>query len=311
MNRKAFKIMLKGKLLRQKNFSLNDSIFIISSPRGGSTWLGEIFSAIPNTIINWEPFHPVHGVLPKDFNGGDAIFIPEEETSKEMEISIMDILNFKKYTNFTLSFSSLKKVVKSKIVITKSVRTTCLIPWIVKHVPLVRKPVYLLRHPVAISFSHLKAFDNMELPMQKYVVPEMINNERFIIHKAYLKSLNSKIERQVAFWCLNNIEVINHPDHGKKWIVAFYENLVLDPENETKKIFDALNLSIDPDFIKKINFQKPSQTDMKQDFIKNGMKQLEKWKGWLSKEEKEKIQDIFDYFGLELYSAFEVLPKVH
>jgi len=50
---------------------------------------------------------------------------------------------------------------------------------------------------------------------------------------------------------------------------------------------------------------------MKQDFIKNEMKQLEKWKDWLSKEEKEKIQDIFDYFGLKLYSAFEVLPKVH
>lgn len=301
--------MLKGELLKRKNFSLEDSIFILSAPRGGSTWLGEIFNALPNTIINWEPFHPKFGVLPKDFKGGDAIYIPEENSIPTFKKVLEEILRFKKYTDFTLSFCTLQRVRNSKMVITKSVRAVSLLPWIVKHLNLKRKPIYLLRHPVATAFSHLKAFGNPEESLQPFEVPDFINNERFIQHRAYLNTLQSKVERQVALWCLNNSLVINHPDHGKKWLVVYYEDLVLHPKREVEKLLADLNLPQDTKLLDTINFKKPSQTDMDQDFIKNGIKQLEKWKAWLSPEEQAAIQKIFDHFNFKLYSANESMPN--
>jgi len=308
MKIKALKNMLKGGFLRVKGFTLNDSILIISSPRGGSTWLAEIFNAIPNTILNWEPFHPEFGILPKSFKGGDALFIPEDQKSKRIKNLIEDVLKFRIYSNFTLSFVALNQILRSKQVITKSVRTTCLIPWIVKHLDLSRKPIYLLRHPIATSFSHLKAFGKKEESIVHFEVPEVINNERFVEHKQYLNGLQSMIERQVALWCINNMPVITHPEHGKKWVVAYYENLLLDPVKETNGLFNTQGIKVDIELVQNINFRKPSQTDLQQDLEMQTKKQLEKWQDWLTKEEKISIQSIFDYFGLKVYSAYSALP---
>ena len=50
-------------MLKAKSFEVKDSIFIFSEPRGGSTWLMEIISHIPNSATIFEPFHSHYGAL--------------------------------------------------------------------------------------------------------------------------------------------------------------------------------------------------------------------------------------------------------
>ncbi|HEB62241.1 MAG TPA: hypothetical protein ENI82_03720 [Bacteroidetes bacterium] len=304
---RTIRVTLKSFILKIKKFSLNDSILIISSPRGGSTWLTEILNSIDKTIINWEPFHPNYGALSTSINGGDALYVPESQTYGLLRNDVQEILKFNKNTKFTLRFLKIKDILSAEIVITKSVRINNLIPWLIKHIDLKRKPIYLLRHPIATAFSHIKAFDE-EKTISRYIAPNFMHNERFIEHEDYINSLKTKIERQVAIWCLNNIPVIHHPDHGKKWLVVYYENLVMDPEDVTIKLLNEIGINVDMATISKIDFKKPSQTDIQQDYKTNSILQLEKWKHWLSDVELDNIQKIFDHFDFLLYSTKSCFP---
>lgn len=304
---RKLKRKVKGLWLQRKKFELDDVVLLISSPRGGSTWLCEIMNHIPHSVINWEPFHPDFGILPEDFQGGDSIFIPETDANADDVKNVSDTLTCKRSTPFTLSFATIRQIKSSQIVITKSVRTTALIPWMTAQLNLKRKPIYLLRHPVPTAFSHLKAFDD-ERDLAVFDVPKQKNNQRFKKHEGFLNNLKSKLERQIAIWCLNNLPTLNHPRHGKDWEVVYYEDLVLHPKAETHRIFKCLGFSEFESLIDQIEFEKPSQTDLKGDLEKEKTAQLKKWQSWLSEEEKKRIQDIFDYFDLALYNINDFLP---
>ncbi|MEO1626841.1 MAG: sulfotransferase [Bacteroidota bacterium] len=298
----------KAEILRRKSFRLEEAVLIISSPRGGSTWLGEIINHLPGSLINWEPFHPKFGVLPTDFNWGDAAYLPEALAGEREQKVVEDILNYRRASSFSLSFASWKGVLSSRWVITKSVRTTCLLPWIVRHIPLKRKPIYLLRHPIPTALSHLKAFGPAQAAGEDYQVPDMIHNDRFREQAEFMNGLASPLERQVAIWCLNNLPSIRHAEHGRKWIVQYYEDLVLEPEQQSRQLLEELGFSVSDEQLSRIKFRKASQTDMKQDLLADARQQLEKWQHQLSDEQVDKLQKVFDHFDLKLYSAHEPLP---
>src|SRR5690242_1804363 len=70
-------ISIFKKIIKIKNFQAEQGIILCSEPRGGSTWLMEIFTKIRGTLINWEPLHVENGVVPKEFRWGRMPNIPE------------------------------------------------------------------------------------------------------------------------------------------------------------------------------------------------------------------------------------------
>ena len=66
---------------RFRRYDLKDSVIIFSEARGGSTWLMEILSNIPNSCLNWEPLHVAKGVVPKKLRFGSRPFIPTIDKS--------------------------------------------------------------------------------------------------------------------------------------------------------------------------------------------------------------------------------------
>jgi hypothetical protein len=138
-----------------------------------------------------------------------------------------------------------------------------------------------------------------------FEIPDTIHNERYIQNQAYINSLKSLLEKQVALWCVNNMDIINHPWNGKKWITVYYEKMLIDPEKKLKRISRELNikLKIDENILRK-----PSRTDFFNEFQANASEQLSKWQHDLSSNDLKKIQDIFDHFGLKSYTARDPLP---
>ena len=120
-----------------------------------------------------------------------------------------------------------------------------------------------------------------------------------------LNSLNTRLERQVDLWCIHNKDVLNHPDHGKKWIVVFYEDLVENPDKELLRLASQLDLKVSRDAI---DFQKPSRSDYHNEFIIEKTSQLKKWQDNLSENELKALQDVFDHYGITVYSAFSIYP---
>jgi Sulfotransferase domain len=291
-------------LIKKKKFKIENSIIISSETRSGSTWLMEMLNTSTDIISNWESLHPSLGVITKKSNLGDRPYILENEKNQNFKNEFDNLLTLNKINYWTSSFIDIDKLANSKQVLTKFVRANMLMPWLTSEYKFKKKPILLLRHPVATTLSQIKSFDLSNNGDIKYKAPNCYNNDRYKENENYLNSLDSLFERKIALWCINNIPTINHNNSGIKWKVIYYENLMLNPREEVKKISNILELNLD---IEKIDFDKKSSSSKKSDISKNS--HIENWTKAISKEDKLKVQRIFDYYNLNIYTAYNPYPK--
>ena len=118
---------------KSKRFDLKESIVIFSEARGGSTWLMEILSNIPNSCLNWEPLHVAKGVVPKKFRFGSRPFLPTRDKSETYLNLFKRIISFSISTKWSRKYLSISKILSSKFVITKFTRANLLVPYIIKN----------------------------------------------------------------------------------------------------------------------------------------------------------------------------------
>lgn len=300
-------------ILQFKNFKPENAIIIFSDARGGSTWLMEILNIIPNPITNWEPFHVEKGVVPKEWKLGNRPFIDKNKKNQMYVDFISKILSFKLRSSWTikeLREVSPIDVIQSKIIITKFVRANRLAPFILRNFQFRSKPILLIRHPIDVCYSQIKAFGNIE--DNSLELPDSINDDKLIDYSTYIKELKTPIERQIAIWCLNNCYLLEDKVTLQKMSIVFYSDLLLTPELETSKILNTFSSMNNLDIRKKIesiDFKKPSQTDFKKNLINDTQKQLNKNFELMSITEKDKIQSIFNHFNFKLFDAYSPYPK--
>lgn len=301
------KHFLYKSILPLRNFNVEESIIISSETRSGTTWLMDLIVANPNLIINWEPLHEIKGVVPQELNWGERPYVKEDSTDIEAKKLISEILGFRRISKNSVKYCRLTDMFSGKQVLTKMVRSNLLLPFIVENFNLKHKPIYLLRHPIAVSLSQLKNIPESQKEIKDYEVPETFNNERYKENFEYLNSLSTLLERQVALWCIHNMDIINHPMNGKKWATVFYEKLLLDPANELEKLGKEINFHIPID--EKL-FKKASESDFFNTFQRDTQVQLSKWKKNLRPEELINLQKIFDHYNLTIYNASNPEPII-
>lgn len=312
---KRIKTLLRNRLFWFKNFKPDDAIVIFSEARGGSTWLMELLKHIPGTVVNWEPLHVDYGPVPRSLRLGWRPKIDPEDSNPTYKQLFEKIITFNLSNDWTLKYSSARELLKSKRVITKFVRANQCLPWFVKtFTTLKHQPIYLLRHPITTCISRLKTFESIPnddvytiKPIAPFKVPDCLNNDRFIKHQVYINSLQTQLEVEIAIWCLNNADIIEHP-YRNKWCAIYYEDLVINPESQFMKLLDQLDLSLSSAQMKRIRFDKPSASNFLGNYQNSNTKQLETFIEALTQKQLEAIQSIFDYFGLKVYSAFSAYP---
>ncbi len=293
------KILLIRIILSFKDYKSEASIIIFSETRGGSTWLMELLANIDKTVINWEPLHPDEGVVPKEYNWGWRPYLPEENNIPEYTDLLTKILAFKQYNRWTNQYLSIKSLMRGRIVITKFVRANMLAPYLLKNIPLNKKPILLLRHPIDVCMSQIKTFKESNNP-KTYIAPNCINNKRYIQHAEFIGNLETPLEFNVALWCINNVPTLTNSNFLSKVIMIYYEDLLLHPEDEYWRIIEQLGIEKSK-VNKNFSFRKMSSTALnKAENKQNLNKSLEK----LTETEKIRIQGIFDYFNFKIYNAF-------
>lgn len=300
-------------ILYTKNFRLENGIIIFSEARGGSTWLMEILNHIPGSCINWEPLHVEKGVVPKDFKWGWRPYIPKENRDKRYFKLIRNILSFKVYSNWSSTYfrlMSISSMIKSKVLITKFVRANLLLPYIVSRFKFNNKPILLIRHPVDVCISQLIAFGDND-KNNSLEITNCIKNNRFILHKDFVETLQTKLEYKIANWCLNNCSLLKDRETLNKVTIIFYSDLLINPKEEILRVLKTLKNFTELDsekIIESIDFKKRSKTDFKKNLKSDPKKQLYKNFEKLSKLEMDSIQNIFNHFQLELFDAYQPWP---
>ena len=301
--KREFRKFLLEKILVLKKHNEREPILIFSDARGGSTWLMEILNEINGTSIIWEPLHNEFGVFEDNVDFAYDQFLPFFKNEKRGIDQFTSVLQGKTVNDWTLTQSPFMEFISAKRLIVKFVRANALIPWITDNYDFRSKPIYLLRHPIAVASSQLKNFYKEH--SEKRIPPNPQSHE-YQKHRDFLESLDDGLEQFVSFWCLHNYQTLKVSKEDTKWTTVFYEDLLLDPANEVKRIFSTLNEPVPDQVMNKIN--EPSRSNFNDHYVQDSKKQLEKWRNDISPEKAARIQDILNYFDIKIYSATDPYP---
>ena len=284
-------------------FKPQSNILIFADPRGGSTWLTEIIKEITKLPLLWEPLHvrKMSSLQPLNFSYRQYI----NENSSDSEVKLFFNRLFKGELRDSWLYSQEKntlKLFKSHAALIKFCRGNLLLPYLTENFRFEKKPVYLLRHPLAVVASQLKQGGwnkvDSKVDLSKIsAYPYDIKNLEF------LKKINTKEEILTVQWCLHNKYVIEHSKNNKNWITITYEEMVMQPEETLDRILKIWQVKRNLEYI---NFQKKSFTSInRKDYKKE--ERLTKWRDEFTEQQIEKMLEILIFFEIDLYN-YSIMP---
>lgn len=289
------------------NIDINENIIISANPRGGSTWLEQQFSKLPNSFSYYEPLNPSYSTFCSELNFSHRKFISEKDVDQNSFNLFKKLFSGKHLDHRGIfhpnSSNSLSKILFGKRIVYKFCRLNLLLPWIVKNFENL-KIIVLIRNPFAQISSQLE-FDSM-IPSDWG--SDRYNSEKFDFHIAYpdfegyLKTLNKKEEILAAQWALNNKIIFEHPLSNKAWINLCYENLIQDSDFELNRIAQKLNLN--SQIFSKSDLQKKSKTSISEVSIS-------KWRTKLTENQVFNISKVLKNLDMYKYYLNEDSPVIN
>jgi hypothetical protein len=291
---------------RQGSLTGRTNISIFSEPRGGSTWMGEVFCKLPGSILISEPMFllPPYREI-RDVKFCFNQFIPEDAEWPEAEEYFRKLYNMEigSFSAMRLYYFNrdLRDISKAKYFVYKDVNSNMLLAWVTKRFDI--NPVYLIRHPCAVIASQLKYkhWDYILKDVKAYFPNEEDRHkEIYETYQDIINTISKPEERLAAEWALHNIVPIKHPENDKRWITVAYEKMYKEPEAELSRVFERLNIEMPADILDEI--KKPSITAIEgsKSAIHSG-NQIESWRKFLSASQVNNILHITREFGIDFY----------
>ncbi len=272
-------------------FNENSVLVLTSSPRSGSTWLGNAFGSIPNTCILFEPLQLTYVPEAKAAGFSWRTFVHPENEWPEGEAFLRRVFEGRVVNRWTCREMSLLEACRATTMIIKFVRANRLLPWMCQTFP-IRSPVLLIRHPCAVIASQLNSPGWWGMAMRPESPPYIANYPLF---EAALSKTQGIEEYLAASWALDQLPPLMY-EPPLPWTVVTYEELFLKPAATLAKIFQAWKLDIDLDEALS-RLKKPSSV-----VYKSGVSGIDGWKKRLTEAQVEKILHTIEGFGLRFYT---------
>ena len=289
-----------------------ESIAIVGSRRGGTTFLASLLST-PNTRIVDQPLEAFSRNYNSNITNLKKKILPPKELYQYFNITQNDktiILKYLKdiengcYPTLDLNFG----LIKNNIVY-KFVHGGFMLDVIIK---LNIKPIILFRHPISQSLSCIR---NKWGNVYKVYLESVYFRERFL-NKIQLAEMiridkfGSELEKGILDWYCGNIELLKN---WRNYSTIFYEDLVLHPDESIEMIEskfkirfnrNKLNKPSGSSFLSEKGFKKKiGDSEYKKLHLKKPFEML-------SIEEKDKIQDVFEVFNIDIYHAYSPYPQL-
>jgi hypothetical protein len=290
------------------------NIFLLSSPRSGSTWLLELLSSQPRMKYYDEPLNPRR---PDVARAGVITsweqLLPDAE-NPELIIRYLNRLQrgrprFMSPPPFRRNY----RYLTSRIVF-KIHELGHLAPEIEEQCN--GQIVYLLRHPVATSISR-QVYPRLELFVQSKSYRDRFLSDEQIREIETICRHGSKLQRGLVEWCYENLLPLK-TRADRDWLYITYEELVLNPARCCKLFLERLGLRDLGGLLRGVG--EPSsniamssadtQSIMSDtDDLRRKRKLVGKWKGKVSVGDERKADEILALFGLDVYSCAELLAQ--
>lgn len=171
--------------------------------------------------------------------------------------------------------------------------------------------VYLVRHPIAVSLSR-EAYPTLPAllrgPYRRHFTGRQLSFAEDVLQTG------TRLEHGVLSWCLQTAVPLR--DASADWVIASYEQLILQPEPIIQRMAAALQLPNPTRMLDLI--ATPSQSSRKSDGSTRRLLEaeqptrahalVEKWRDRVSAEEERRAMEILERFEIDLYRLGESLP---
>lgn len=294
--------------MSRRRFEPEDALLICADPRGGSTWLAEILTRIPNTALFWEPLNI--GVAPTFRNLGFRYreFIQEGTENPDVHSAFERLFSGQYLDPYVLHRTSVRTFRQADKPLVKFCRATQLLPWLTSEFLFKRKPIHLLRHPCAVVASQMRygAWDNVDPRLSD---AEILSDPLLAPHHDVVSKIDSVEERLAAFWAAVNSVALNHPERNQRWMTLSYEQLVQDPVSQVGAIQAEWSLEIAGSLSDLVI--RPSATTLVSSPISSGSSngQLAYWQKTLEKDQMYRILDMVERMGVSVYGS-DPMPRL-
>ncbi len=278
-----------------RDYDLKNTVVLVASPRGGSTWLAELINTLPGHSILWEPLSL--NEVPEARNHGFKwrTYIPPGTDWIEGERFLDDILTGRFLNRQTTQACKFVDFLKTRAWIVKFCRAHMFLRWMTEKFD-TKRPILLIRHPCAVVSSQMR-HGNWRNIRQPYVDSRFL--EDYPQFSDILGRITSLEEALSGTWCLEYFAPLVTPK-PHPWLLVTYEKLVRDGEVELQRVFKALEFDV-PDDAKR-HLRIPSFTTRAGSSVEGKEDQLALWKERLSRQQIRKILDVVSAFGLDFYT---------
>ncbi|WKV13430.1 hypothetical protein [Marivirga harenae] len=298
-----------GHFQLKRELEPNNVMTIVGDPRGGTTWLAEIIQSIPKTEILWEPLLLEREPTFKNLNFSYRQFISENASEPKIKASFEKLFSGKILNSYLCQFTKPMEIKNCSQLVVKFCRANQLLPWLTHEFNFNYLPLYIVRHPCAVVASQLKKGGWDKVSNQFEIPYDKPYSEFYTQHESYLLSLDTKIKKLAATWCLCNSVPLNHNENNKKWITITYESLIMDGIQQLKRIEDKWRIEFPESAFSKLN--KASTSTVKGSPILDGKgSQLKYWQKQLSEKQINEIREVLNYFKIHLYNVNSPLPTI-
>lgn len=308
---------------------INTPIIIAGSGRSGTTWVQDSLASANHLRTLFEPLHPIGVSTAKPFAYRYiSAYASEPELKKFMDSVFYgkkhsiwadyrirpDRFNVFRY-GLSTSLLNIRKFLihyqryrghNYKGLVVKFIRANLLLPWLMKQYQF--PTVLIVRHPCAVVASRLKlpsADWGADKSLSHYSGDEGVCNligNQFGID---LAEPMSAVAALACVWCIENILPMEWaPESG--YSVVTYEQLLINPEIEWKRLVRKLGLSVVPS---RDLSERPSQQAAAG--MRNRMfssKHLDKWRHELTSGDIDAIEGILERFKCTYYSVNSGVP---
>ena len=310
---------------------MNNVPFIISgSGRSGTTWVLDAIAESNDLRTIFEPLNPnvvpgagrfancyirddenrpdLKAFMDRAFSGSlKSLWVNYRIRPERLRIKFNKpgalIFNYKLLMHHYFKY---RKSNHHKGIIVKFIRANLMLGWIFRiYQP---KIILLLRHPGAVAASKMQLGGpnwSYESILKFYMKDEKLCSDYLFNFKDVICKNLSPIAAHTIIWCIENMIPLQEAQK-KNYCLVFYENLILNSQQEWRKIIDFFGLNSMP---KKEMLIQPSQQvslEMRKKIFDD--KQINRWMKNFSHKQLTELDEMLKIFGVPFYRAFDPLP---
>ncbi len=268
------------------------SVFLAGSGRSGTTWVSGMINHRNGYRFVFEPFHPGKVRMLRHFRRKQ--YLRPDDRREEYLGPARTILTGELRNPWADRFNR-RFVARRRLI--KDIRANLLLGWMRENFP--GMPiVLLLRHPCAVAASRLALGwrDNLSETMeQNELVEDFLGPV-----EAEIRAARDDFESHVFSWCIDNYVPLRQFGPGEIHL-AFYENFVVHPEDEVRRLFDFLGEDFDGRVYRAL--RRPSPLSRKE-----GSPSVDAWHRRVTDHQLERAVEVLGLFGLDRVYGAKAMP---